>query len=297
MILSEIKLSRSQAVAMLVVTATLWSLGGLFIKIVPWHPLAIAGTRSAIAALLFLALIRRPRWQGSVAQIGGAVAYTVTVISFVAATKLTTAANAILLQYTAPVYVAILGAIILKEKTRLYDWFTVIVVMGGMALFFMDELMPGHLAGNLLSILSGLSFALMVICLRLQKNESPLESVLLGNILTALVGLPFILAQPVLSLAGWGAIVVLGVFQLGLSYVLYTVAIKFVTALDGILIPVVEPILNPVWVLLFLGEAPGPWALAGGLIVLVAVTVRCLLPSGHAGQSAENNGPCQEIGL
>jgi drug/metabolite transporter (DMT)-like permease len=277
--MAQKSLTRAQAVSLLVITAILWSSGGLLIKLVPMHPLAIAGTRSAVAALLFLAVIRKPRWRGSLAQIVGAVAYMATVMSFVAATKLTTAANAILLQYTAPVYVALLGAWLLREKARLSDWITVLVVLGGMALFFMDELMPGHLAGNLLAIFSGMCFAIMVICLRKQKNDSPLESVFFGNILTALVGVPFLTTQPMPGAAGWAAIAFLGLFQLGLSYILYAIAIRHVTALDGILIPVVEPILNPVWVLLFLGESPGPWALAGGLIVLGSVTVRCFLPA------------------
>jgi drug/metabolite transporter (DMT)-like permease len=272
------KLSRAQAVALLVVTASLWSLGGLLIKVIPWHPLAIAGARSTIAAVLFLSVVRKPRWTGSPAQIGGAFAYAATVILFVSATKMTTAANAILLQYTAPVYVALLGAWFLKERTRLSDWITVAIVLGGMALFFLDELTPGDLWGNLFAILSGISFAVMVLCLRKQKNDSPLESILFGNILTALVGMPFLIAQPSLDVTGWAAVAFLGVFQLGLSYILFIIAIKHVTALDAILIPVVEPILNPVWVLLFIGEVPGSWALAGGVIVLTTVTVRCLLP-------------------
>ena len=118
----------------------------------------------------------------------------------------------------------------------------------------------------------------MVICLRKQKEGSPLESVLLGNILTAMIGLPFIVGQPRLTPSGWLAVVALGLFQLGLPYLFYTVSIKHVTALDAILIPVVEPLLNPVWVLLVVGEVPGRWALVGGAVVLISVTLRCLLP-------------------
>ncbi|MBS4031753.1 MAG: EamA family transporter [Clostridiales bacterium] len=276
--MTEKEFGRSKAVVLLIITALLWSMGGLLIKLIPWHPIAIAGSRSAIAALLFFVYVRKPKWTGSSAQLGGAVAYAGTVITFVAATKMTTAANAILLQYTAPVYVALFGAWFLKERTGLADWITVVTVIGGMILFFIDDLSPGYMLGNIFAMLSGMCFAVMVLCLRKQKDGSPLESVLYGNILTAVIALPFLTGQPRLDIAGWVTIAGLGVFQLGLSYIMYTVAIKHVTALDAILIPVVEPILNPVWVLLFIGEVPGSWALLGGVIVLFSVTARCLLP-------------------
>jgi len=267
---------RYRAIALLIVTAILWSLGGLLIKAVPWNPMAIAGTRSAIAALLLFAVIRRPHFTWSTAQIGGTIAYALTVILFVAANKLTTAANAILLQYTSPLYVALLGAHFLGERTTRLDWATIALALGGMALFFLDDLAIGGFWGNVCAILSGATFACLVLFLRRQKDSSPLESVLLGNILTALVSLPFVFHSPP-ALSGWVRLGLLGVFQLGLPYVLYTLAIRQVTALEAILIPVVEPILSPLWVFLAMGEAPGPWALLGGLIVLTSVTARCVL--------------------
>jgi len=259
------------------VTAVLWSSGGLLIKAVSWNPIAIAGTRSAIAALLLLAVIRRPQFTWSSAQIGGAVAYAVTVILFVAANKLTTAANAILLQYTSPIYAALLGAWFLGERATALDWLTIGLTLAGMGLFFLDDLAIGGVWGNACAIVSGGTFACLVLFLRKQRDSSPLESVLLGNALTALVSLPFTLqSQP--GLSGWVRLALLGVFQLGLPYILYSAAIKHVTALEAILIPVVEPILSPLWVFLVMGEAPGRWALVGGLIVLVSVTVRCMFP-------------------
>lgn len=268
---------RSKAVLLLIITAVLWSLGGLLIKWVSWNPIAIAGARSAIAALLILAVIRKPRINWSAWQIVGALAYAGTVILFVSANKLTTAANAILLQYTAPVYVAILGAWFLKEKVKPADWAVIFFVLGGMTLFFVDKLSAGGILGNVLAILSGVCFAVTVIALRSQKSASPIESVLLGNILTALIGIPFMFqsAPDSKSIVG---LLLLGVFQLGISYLLYSIAIKHVTALDGILIPIIEPVLNPVLVLLVMGETPGPWSLTGGCIVLVSVTLRCLIP-------------------
>jgi drug/metabolite transporter (DMT)-like permease len=203
---------------------------------------------------------------------GGAVAYAVTVILFVVSNKLTTAANAIVLQYTCPVYVAVLAGIMLGERTSLRAWIAVFFTMAGMILFFFDKLTPGGMWGNILSIISGLSLAFLVIFLRRQKNSSPVESILLGNIITVIVCVPFILKSPIPSARGIAALAILGIFQLGLSYILYAFAIKHIPALEAILIPIIEPLLNPLWVYLLIGEKPGLWALAGGAVVLVSVT-------------------------
>lgn len=271
------EMGRPAAVALLVTAAVMWSMGGLLIKLVAWHPVAIAGIRSAIAALLFLSVLRRPRFVWSMPQVGGAIAYAATVIFFVVATKMTTAANAILLQYTAPVYVALLSAWLLKERPNPADWVVLLFVIAGIILFFLDELAPGDRLGNMFAILSGISFAALVLCLRKQKNGSTLESIFFGNLLTAFVSLPFISA-PWPDFTGWAGLVLLGIFQLGVPYLLYAAAIRHVTALEAILVPVIEPVLNPLWVFLFIGEVPGPWAMAGGTVVFLFVTARCVLP-------------------
>lgn len=267
---------RSKAIIFLLLSAILWSFGGLFIKLVSWNPVAIAGLRGFIAMVVLIVYVRHPHFTWSFAQIGGAIAYAVTVTLFVIATKLTTAANAILLQYTAPVYVAFLGSWILKERVLWFDWLIVLTVIGGMALFFLDHLTPGNQLGNVSAILSGVGFACFVLFMRKQKNESPLETVLLGDFFTGLIGLPFMFESMPGALS-WLGLLFLGVVQLGLSYILYSEAIKHVTALEAILIPGIEPILNPIWVFLMLGEAPGKWALVGGFVVLVSVTVRSLI--------------------
>lgn len=272
----ESRTDRIRALFFLGLTAVLWSMGGLLIKSIHTNPMAIAGTRSAIAALLILAVIRRPKLEFSGTKIIGAVCYALTVFLFVTATKMTTAANAILLQYTAPIYVALFSAKILKEKISWFDWAVIAVVLGGMGVFFLDKFSAGHFWGNLIAIASGVAFAGVAIFLRKQKDESPLESIFWGNVLTALIGLPFLIGS-VPGPTGWGCLLILGIVQLGFSYILYASAIKHVTALEAILIPVLEPILNPLWVLLFIGEKPGRWSLVGGGIVLVAVTVRCVM--------------------
>ena len=272
-LMDEPRGERHKAIGFLIVTAILWSSAGLLIKMISWNPIAIAGMRSAIATLVLLVFLRRPHLTWSSAQIGGAVAFAATVILFVLANKLTTAANAILLQYTSPIFVALLGAWFLGERATRLDWTTIFVVIGGMTLFFLDDLTTGGLWGNVCAIASGVTFACFVLFMRKQKNDSPLESVFLGNILTALIGFPFMFeAMP--SASSWVGLILAGVIQLGLSQVLYSAAIKHIAALEAILIQVIEPILNPVWVLLVMGEAPGPWALFGGFVVLVSVTVR-----------------------
>lgn len=265
----------------LVGTAVLWSFGGLLIKLVSLNPIAIAGTRSAIAALLHLCILRKLRFEWSLARVGGALAYACTSILFVCATQMTTSANAILLQYTAPIYVMVLGMWFLKERPTRVDWIAVAAILGGMLLFFMDDLAPGNLLGNILAIICGICFALTVLLMRFQKDGSPLESVFFGNIITAVVGIPFMFRSAP-DARSWVGLVLLGVFQLGLAYVLYSAAIKHVTAIEGILIPVLEPILNPVWVALFLGEVPGKWAVIGGSVVVIAVTLRCVYTSLNA---------------
>lgn len=268
-----IKTPRAKAILFMVIASVLWSTGGMLIKLVNWNPVAIAGTRSGIAALLMLAFIRKPKFTKSKIQFAGAAFYMSTVILFVTANKLTTAANAILLQYTAPIWVAVLGTWILKEKTLRADWLAIFAVMAGMVLFFVGDLGGGALAGNLISILSGLFLALTVIFLRLQKDGSQIEMTLLGNIMTFLVGIPFII-QITPDLKSIVGILLLGVFQLGISYILFSLAVRHVTALEAILIPVIEPILNPIWVFFATGEKPGVLALLGGLIVVLAVTLR-----------------------
>lgn len=270
-------MQRSQAIILLLAAALIWSTGGFLIKWVEWHPLAISGMRSAIGAL-FLLLVFRPRgfrWNRHL--IGGAVAYAVCVTSFVAANKLTSAANAILLQYTAPAHVALFGSWFLGERPQRVDWFALAAVMLGMVLFFVDDLTLAGFWGNIVALISGLGFAWMALFLRKQKDADPVHSVILGNLLAAVVALPFMFgAAP--SARGWLGLALLGVFQVGTAYALFSLAIRHVTALESMLIPTLEPILNPVWVLLLLGEKPGLMAVIGGTIIILAITLRGMEP-------------------
>ncbi len=255
--------------------AFLWSIAGLVIKLVDWNPLAIAGGRSLIAAVFLLAWVRRPRFTFSGAQLAAALANAATMLLFVYANKTTTSANAILLQYGAPVYVALLGAPLLKEKPRAEHWAALLAIAAGMILLFMEGLGGGSLFGNLAAVASGVTFALYILFMRKQKGGSPIESVILAHGMVALVALAgsFFLPPPTPSWRSLGALAVLGVFQIGLAAVFFSYGIKRVSAVASVLVAVIEPVFNPVWVFLVTGEAPGGKAIAGGLVIVVAVIV------------------------
>ncbi len=249
--------------------------GALFLlsAAICWGPMAVAGSRSLIAVTVIWFYVRRQRIVWSKQLLLGALAYAGTVAMFVAATKMTTAANAILLQYTAPIYVALLGPWLLKEHTTRADWITIVVVFAGMGLFFMDQLTTAGMIGNILAIISGVFFALCVISLRIGRNTSSMHMVLLGNIITAIVCLP-IGSYGGITVQDTALLVLLGTVQLGLGYILFVKGIRHVPAIEAALIPVIEPILNPLWVILFYGERPTMFALLGGVVVLTAVTAR-----------------------
>ena len=272
---------RYKAILFMLVAATLWSSGGLLIKLVAWNPVAIAGLRSFIAVVVLLFFFRGSHLSWSFPQMGGAVAYAITVTLFVTATKLTTAANAILLQYTAPIYVALFSAWFLNEKVKSFDWLTIIFVFCGLTLFFMDKLNSAGILGNILAIISGFSFGWLVLILRKYKSTSQLDAIIMGNCLAALTGMPFMFSGAP-DVNSWIGLFTLGIIQLGLSYFLYSIAIRRVKAVEAVIIPMLEPVLNPLWVFLFIGETPGAWALAGGCIVVTAITIR-----GIAGAQAE----------
>lgn len=264
---------RYKGILYCLLAATLWSTGGILIKLIDWNPIAISGSRSLIASLVILAYMKKPNIVKSKPLFLGAGAYAATVFLFVIANKLTTSANVILLQFTAPIFVAILSAWLLKERIVKIDIIAIFFVFSGMILFFVQNLSFGNALGNILAILSGFFLACTTISLRLQKDGSAVESTFLGNLITFLIAIPFILqVQP--DIRSIIFIVILGVFQLGISYIFYINALKYITALEGILLTVVEPILNPLWVFLISGEKPGILAILGGFIVVGSVIAR-----------------------
>jgi drug/metabolite transporter (DMT)-like permease len=261
--------------------ALLWSTGGLFIKWVSLSGLELSFCRSFFA-IFTVAFFTRHEGFGLNRITGVAsVLYAVLLILFVLATKETTAANAIFLQYTAPVYLLILEPIIYKEKFRSRDLITVLVCLGGMALFFVGQLRPQDVTGNLLALASGLCFALYFLLLRhpRAREVNRASSVIYGNTLAVIMTAPWGLAA-ISSITTHDLIGVayLGIIQLGIAYTLFTTGMaRSVRSLDAGIVCYVEPVLNPVWVFLILGERPSRWALLGGAIIIAAVIAHMLL--------------------
>jgi drug/metabolite transporter (DMT)-like permease len=281
---SAVSSAHRTAILLLALCGLCWSTGGLLIKFVDWHPLAIWSARCAICATM-LWLVRRPSLRGiRRGEWAAAVALAATTGSFILANKLTTAANAILIQYSAPVWIALFGTWFLGERATRLDWVTIGLVLGGIALFFQDQLEFDQVAGNLVALGSGVAFAASAMTLRrvaLSHTEAapvdPLRPLLLGNLIGAVVGAPFAFLHAPPDATGWAALLALGVFQQGTAYLFYAWAIRHTTALEAMLIPVIEPILSPIWVALAFGERPGPWALVGGSIVVGAVSLRAIV--------------------
>lgn len=266
--------SRLSGAAAMALTASMWSIGGLFIKVIDWNPFAIAGARSFIASLVILLFLRRPKINWSFPQAAAAVANAATMILFVAANKTTTAANAILLQYVAPVFTAFIGAALLKERTRIEHWVSILFVAAGMLIMFMNNLGGGRIMGNMFALASAATFSFYFIFMRMQKDGSPLESVLLSHWITAgiCLAVSFFLPVPHITSKSAGAVLVLGIIQIGIPSILIAAAIRRITAITANLIAVIEPVFNPLWVFLVLGEAPGINTVIGGAVILLAVT-------------------------
>ena len=267
---------RRRAVLFMALTAILWSSSGLLVKIITWHPLSILSGRSIFSTAVFWIFLKNPRWGWTRLQIIGACGYVFAQLFFIMATKLTTAANAIFLQYTLPIYLVIFGYWFLNEKPQRADWISLMAIFSGLLLFFGDNLSLNGISGNILGILSGMAMAVLILCMRKQKDGIPASTILLGNLLGAGIGFPSLLHES-FSASNLCIISYLGIFQIGLSFVLYSIAIKNIQALESSLILMLEPVLNPLWVFLVIGECPGRMALIGGSLVIGAVTVRAVI--------------------
>lgn len=264
-----------------VAAALLWSTGGLFIKWTSISGLELSFGRSLLAAITVAIFTRHEGFRLNKVTALAAVLYAALLLLFVLATKETTAANAIFLQYTAPVYLLILEPLFYKEKFRRRDLITVTACVVGMSLFFVGKLRPQDVTGNLLALASGLCFACYFLLLRHRtaRDVNRASSVIYGNLLLVLVAAAAGLkVLPQLSLHDGLSIVYLGVVQIGLAYTLFTVAMaRGARSLDAGIMGYIEPVLNPVWVFLVIGERPGKWALIGGAIIVLAVVSHTLL--------------------
>ncbi|MDR3304419.1 MAG: DMT family transporter [Clostridiales Family XIII bacterium] len=268
---------RTKSIIYLILAGLFWSIGGVFIKTSGINPFVISSIRGGVAAIVFFLWLKgRPKFTFSRPQIIGAIAYSLVLTGFVLANSLTSAANAILLQYAAPVYVAIIGFFVLHEKLHWYDFIAIVGVIGGMRILMGNRFQGNSLAGDLIAFGSGIFYAIFIIALRKQKYASSYETVLLGNIFTFLIGFPFFFLHPP-ALAGLPPILFLGVIQIALPYLLFTAASKHAKAIDMSIFPVIEPLMNPVWVFLVTGENPGIRAVAGGAILLAVVAFKSIV--------------------
>lgn len=258
--------------------AVLYSIGGLCIKLIPWSAMSINGGRNIVAVLVvggYLLIARhKPKWNRGVVL--GAICVSGTNILFTIANKLTTAANAIVLQFTAPIFVLLLSVLFLHKKPSKLDMAVCAAVLTGVICFFLESLGAGDALGNVVALGSGLSYA-GVFMLNDMPNADPISSVFWGDIFSAVVGLPFLLCERDFSLVPMISLIVLGAFQVGLAYILMCQGLKTTPAVTASLLSGIEPVLNPVLVALFYHESVGPLAFLGAVIVVGSIVIYNLL--------------------
>lgn len=268
-------------ILLVVAAALLWSTGGLFIKWTELSAFELSFGRSLLAAITVALFTYREGFRLNRLTVLTSVLYAALLILFVIATKLTTAANAIFLQYTAPIYVLLLEPIFYKEKFRTSDLITVVACIAGMSLFFVGKLRPQDVSGNITALASGVCFAFYVLLLRHPQSQkvNRASSVIYGNLLLVLITAPAGLAAfSKMNVQDAVSVVYLGVIQIGIAYTFFTLGMaRGVRSLDAGIVGYIEPVLNPIWVFLFLGERPSAWAILGGAIIITAVITHTIL--------------------
>lgn len=257
--------------------AILWSTGGLFIKLITLDAMELSFFRCIFAAAVFAILFKKDIFLANGLAFINAIFYAAVLILFVLATKTTTAANAIFLQYTAPIYILIFEPLINKTHFEKINLITITICFIGMILFFLGELSPGYVEGNIFALLSGLAFASFMIGMRKNKPEYQFSSIFYGNILVALICFPYILGIIDLTFRDLWMVAYLGIFQIGIAYAIFSYGLKKIYAIEASLIGMIEPVLNPVWVFLGYGEIPSFTAVIGGLIIVSTISFRAFL--------------------
>lgn len=269
------EIHRSKAVLATVFAAVFWSTGGLFIKLLPQDAFTILFYRSLYAAILFIFIFRKKILRINKISIISCLFYAPLLILFVSATKLTTAANAIFLQYSAPALVLLLEPYFNKVKLTRINIITVILCIVGMILFFVEQFSrPDNWLGIWLALLSGVVLAGLLISQKMNHTDYQPGAVFWGNILVCLLTLPHVTQVPLPTMDEHALLLLLGFGQLGLGYALFVYGQKYLPALESSLIGMLEPLLNPVWVFIGYGENPGYWAILGGMIIVGALIFR-----------------------
>ena len=261
----------------ILLAAVCWSFGGVFIKFIPWSAMSIVGLRAVLAAVVFVVYRRSFRVEFTVGNVMTAVCLSSTTILYVFANKMTTAAAAILLQFTAPVFIILIYLIFYKKKPTISAVVAVFLTLIGMMMFFADNLETGAFWGNIMALISGLSMAGVYVCNK-RPDTNPENALFMGFLINSCIGLPFAVLEVSADVYAWGAVLILGVVQVGLAYVFFSKGIKKIPALLACLISTIEPILNPIWVMLAglsgilpVLEIPGRFAIIGGVIIISTV--------------------------
>lgn len=260
----------------------MWSSGGLFIKVLNLDAFQISFYRSGIAALtiLVICLIRRTnlRFEFDLISILCSITYAFILVLFVIATKMTTAANAIFLQFTAPIYLLLLEPVFLKTKFDKRNLFALVICMMGMVLFFFGKLDLSNIQGNLFAIGSGVCFALFSLFLKwkkqLHRNDNTIIYIIAGNFLVCLFCLPVVYDKLLIPSDQVAILMFMGIFQIGISYIIFNEGIKYISATESMIIAMLEAILNPIWVFIGVGEIPSVYSITGSVIILLAIIWR-----------------------
>lgn len=257
---------------LVLIAAALFSLGGLCIKMVPWSPLAISGARSLISVMVLAAYLKIIKHKIVVnkAVLFGAICMTGTTSLYCAANKLTTAANAIVLQFTAPIFVILLMWLLKNEKPRKLDILACVVVFLGIICFFIDGLLVGNMLGNFIAVLSGVCYAGGFMMNSFEASDA-ISSVFLGHALSALTGIGFVFGETDFSGQTITGILLLGIFQMAIAYIFMSKGLEQVSAISASLTTAIEPILNPLLVAFFWGEVVSPLSLVGAAVVVTGV--------------------------
>lgn len=263
----------------ILLTALLWGLAGVCVKSIPWNSFSIMASRCGIGIVMFGFLRKSLKVKFNRYTLAGAVMMSITGILYMASIKLTTAATAIVLQYTAPIFVFLYSVIFTDKKARLQETLIVIMVFGGCLLSFLDELDPTKLLGNILGILSGVSFAAQIILFNDDRADSN-DGMYLSNLISFFFCLPFMFFDKNMAFSPeiifW--VLILGIFQYGLANIFYAKGCHFINKVETSLILTVEPVFNPIPVLIVTGEKPGILAIIGFIIVISGITLYGMLP-------------------
>jgi len=266
----------------MVAAAICWSIGGLCIKSIPWTAMSIIGIRALFGAVVFAIFRKSIKVKFSKGNVMAALFISATTVLFVFANQLTTAAAAVMLQFTSPIFILLIHFVFYKKKPRLSEAVAVLVTILGMFLFFAGDFGTGRTLGNIIATISGCTFACIFVCNK-RPDTDPEQSVMLGFLINAIIFTPFMLFDPNVAadIVPWAFAILMGVVQVGLAYVFFTVGIKRTPALLACLIAALEPVLNPIWVALFYPEIPGPYAIVGGTVIIVTIVVYNIWVAAH----------------